>query len=471
MLTQEELKTHVHYNPETGVFTRLTGNFKGRVIKNKPDQLFASVGYFHHNDLATQTTPITVLPDTLTVLTNDSLGAQTNLTGAPYGVINVFDSTIDSFDFSELSIGDTIDLRVDLLLSTASVNQTYNIFLRVGDGGAEAYDLPVFSGKFKDVETFERIVGSVGFSLDYESHITNLSFLYIISDDDASVKVNGWYTRILRKSVNIVDITGIDTFLELTDTPSTYAGQAGKAVVVNDDEDAVEFVEFPSGGGSTFKQLKGFYTDFVASNQIGTASEMPNIALASGTVDYNKSTISTFETGHVGIVAIKSSGNINSGFSFFKGAIVNNGDNHTFFSQFKIISNTNTKGYIGFHASTTTATPTSSCWLDVVNGTAQFKTRQGATETASSSFSLSENVWYNLFIEFISTTEVLFKIKTDAGVLVSSYTSTTNLPAYNVSTFSSAVTYFSTVSTTARELIWLDYVEYRTEKPNHLKDF
>jgi hypothetical protein len=37
MITQEELKTHVHYNPETGVFTRLTGNFKGRVIKNKPD--------------------------------------------------------------------------------------------------------------------------------------------------------------------------------------------------------------------------------------------------------------------------------------------------------------------------------------------------------------------------------------------------------------------------------------------------
>jgi len=32
-------------------------------IKNKPEQLFASLGYFDYADLATQTTPITVAPD------------------------------------------------------------------------------------------------------------------------------------------------------------------------------------------------------------------------------------------------------------------------------------------------------------------------------------------------------------------------------------------------------------------------
>lgn len=221
----------------------------------------------------------------------------------------------------------------------------------------------------------------------------------------------------------------------------------------------------------TLLQVKGFSTDFVASNQIGTAAEMSNIALSGGTVDYTKTTISTFETGHVGIVAIRSSTNINSGFSFFKGGIVNNGDNHTSFFQFKIISNTNTKGYIGFHQSTTTASPVNSCWLEIVNGTCQFKSRNNTTESASSTFSLSENVWYNLMIEFVSITEVKFKIKTDADVLVSEYTFTTNLPAYNASAFSCAVTFFSTVATTARDLMWLDYVEYRTQKPNHLKDF
>ena len=44
-------------------------------------------------------------------------------------------------------------------------------------------------------------------------------------------------------------VGGSSTFLELTDTPSSYTGQAGKKVVVNGDEDALEFVEDSSGGG------------------------------------------------------------------------------------------------------------------------------------------------------------------------------------------------------------------------------
>lgn len=249
-------------------------------IVDRPDQLFASVGYFHHNDLATQTTPINVPADTDTTLTNDALGAQTNLTGAPYGVTNVFDSSTNAFDFSQLSIGDTIDLRVDLLLTTTSANQTYNVFLRIGDGGAETYDLPVFNGKFKNIETFERVAGSIGFSLDYESHITNPAYLYIISDDDASIKVNGWYTRILRKSINVIDLTGIDTFIELTDTPSNYTGQAGKAVVVNDDEDALEFVDFPESSNDLYKS----WFSYTARNDLPGIFSVNNQALvATGT--------------------------------------------------------------------------------------------------------------------------------------------------------------------------------------------
>lgn len=225
------------------------------------------------------------------------------------------------------------------------------------------------------------------------------------------------------------------------------------------------------GGAVTLPQVKGFAVDFINANNIGSAAEMPNIALASGTADYAKNTNSTFEIGHTGIVALRSSANINSGFSFFKGGVINNGDKHINFTQFKIISNTNTKGYIGFHKTTTTTEPISACFLEVVNGTAVFKTKGVSLTTASSSFSLSENVWYNMLIEFKSTTEVYFKIKTDAGVLVSEFTSTTNLPQFNVSDFSNVITFFSTVATTARDLIWLDYVEFRNERPNYLKSF
>jgi len=173
-------------------------------IKNKPTELFSSVGYFHYTDTATQTTPLTILPDTNKKLTNDGLGAQTNLTQAPYGVSTLFNTTTNEFDFSQLSIGDTLDLRVDLSLTTTSANQKYLVFLRVGEGSVAQYDLPIFSGQIKNISSNNRIIGNEPFSIDYQEHIDNPATLYILSDDDGSVKVNGWYAAIIRKSINIV---------------------------------------------------------------------------------------------------------------------------------------------------------------------------------------------------------------------------------------------------------------------------
>ena len=44
---------------------------------------------------------------------------------------------------------------------------------------------------------------------------------------------------------------GVTTFLELTDVPDDYSGQAGKSAVVNDAEDALEFVTVSGGGGGS----------------------------------------------------------------------------------------------------------------------------------------------------------------------------------------------------------------------------
>jgi len=173
-------------------------------IKNKPEELFSSVGYFHYTDTATQTTPLTIVADTNKKLTNDGLGAQTNLTQAPYGVSTLFNTTTNEFDFSQLSIGDTLDLRVDLSLTTTSANQKYLVFLRVGEGSVAQYDLPIFSGQIKNISSNNRIIGNEPFSIDYQEHIDNPATLYILSDDDGSVKVNGWYAAIIRKSINIV---------------------------------------------------------------------------------------------------------------------------------------------------------------------------------------------------------------------------------------------------------------------------
>lgn len=42
---------------------------------------------------------------------------------------------------------------------------------------------------------------------------------------------------------------GVQTFVELSDTPSNYNGQAGQVLAVNVAEDGIEFIDPPSGGG------------------------------------------------------------------------------------------------------------------------------------------------------------------------------------------------------------------------------
>lgn len=42
---------------------------------------------------------------------------------------------------------------------------------------------------------------------------------------------------------------GVDTFAELTDTPSAYTAEGGKFVAVNETENGLEFIPIPSGGG------------------------------------------------------------------------------------------------------------------------------------------------------------------------------------------------------------------------------
>jgi hypothetical protein len=46
-----------------------------------------------------------------------------------------------------------------------------------------------------------------------------------------------------------------DYFTDLLDTPDSYEGQAGKAVVVKETEDGLEFKDFPAPGVSTFLDL------------------------------------------------------------------------------------------------------------------------------------------------------------------------------------------------------------------------
>jgi len=84
--------------------------------------------------------------------------------------------------------------------------------------------------------------------LDHETLVKDKATgnLYGMKESEAGVKERVQYTA---SAVGSTPEPGVSTFLELTDTPESYEGQAGKVPVVNTGETALEFVPLPSGGG------------------------------------------------------------------------------------------------------------------------------------------------------------------------------------------------------------------------------
>ena len=60
----------------------------------------------------------------------------------------------------------------------------------------------------------------------------------------------------LEDALEFVTLSGYaDTLLELSDTPVTYSGASGQSLVVNDEEDGVEFITISGGGGGEVSTL------------------------------------------------------------------------------------------------------------------------------------------------------------------------------------------------------------------------
>jgi hypothetical protein len=176
-------------------------------IIGAPEQLFSSVGFFDYSDLATQTTPLSISGGIATQITNDTDGAFTNVENNPYGVTSIWDAVNNEFDFSQLSIGDTIDIRFDFSVSSLSANQNFKIIFKGAVGSASEYELTLYDNDFK-TSGAHPIVFQSSIYIGSQDMIDNPSRLFILTDANAYLKVNGFYTRIIRKSVNIIDISG-----------------------------------------------------------------------------------------------------------------------------------------------------------------------------------------------------------------------------------------------------------------------
>lgn len=188
-------------------------------ILNKPPSLYSSVGYFHiSNSLTAQSISSGVAADLL----NNNLGTYSSSSQAPYGISAIWNTTTNAFDFSQLSLGDMVSLRVDLFIDTTATNQDFRVYITLGIGTASEYSLLLNQTTYKGSVSNYAFLEEVTFSIDNEDWRTAPAKISVFTDASATVLVNGWYVPIIRKSVNVIDITGTTPNLQqVTDIGNT----------------------------------------------------------------------------------------------------------------------------------------------------------------------------------------------------------------------------------------------------------
>jgi len=148
------------------------------------------------NDAATASTPISHTGDASdTYLTNDGAGVFSKSYN-PHGHSGLWNALTNKFDFSDLSLNDIVLLRVDLTVTTSANNQEFQAIWSLAEGTGSAFELNMYHAHYKDS-------GVKPITFVYEIYMGEADVLSgggrirFESEDNATIKVNGWYTRVI----------------------------------------------------------------------------------------------------------------------------------------------------------------------------------------------------------------------------------------------------------------------------------
>jgi hypothetical protein len=149
------------------------------------------MGVIDYNDLATATTPISVTGGAGFVdLTNDGLGSSTNKTYKVTGVGELWGTGTDLFDWSDLSLGDQVNIRVDLNITTTAANQVVTIQLLLGVGGS-SYALVFGEEQYKTAGEHPFLRFSSVY-MGNTNTLNNGAKFQVSSPDNCDIEVVGW---------------------------------------------------------------------------------------------------------------------------------------------------------------------------------------------------------------------------------------------------------------------------------------
>ncbi len=154
------------------------------------------MGWVDYNDAATAGSPIALtLADTFYPLTNDGLGAFTNKDHKIAAHGEIWDAGAGEFDFSSLKVGDTVEVRADISVTTTGPTRDIITEFEVAIGAAGTFKLQIDRRSFKVAGTYQIVMVATGYignadTRDFPSKIN-------VSSDGlgTTVVVNGWFVK------------------------------------------------------------------------------------------------------------------------------------------------------------------------------------------------------------------------------------------------------------------------------------
>ena len=159
------------------------------------------MGVWDYNDSATSGTPISLTPiNTDIVMTNNGAGAFTNKTYALSDIPDVWDTTTNRFDFTGFNLGDVVDMRLDLTVTTTAANTETQLKINLAIGGSP-YTLVIDHSSFKNAGTYQMTKMFSVYMGDANTRDNPASITLRSDSGTASAIVNGWYLKGLKKGL------------------------------------------------------------------------------------------------------------------------------------------------------------------------------------------------------------------------------------------------------------------------------
>jgi hypothetical protein len=154
------------------------------------------MGWSDYNDSATAGSPIALtVADTFYTLTNDGLGPFSQSGYKIPQHDELWDVNTDSFDFSSLTLGDTVELRIDVLVTTTGPTREITMRVAVAQGSPGPYTLQVDQRSFKNAGTHQIVALATGYVGDVNTQNFPMNIEVASDGVGTNVVVNGWFVK------------------------------------------------------------------------------------------------------------------------------------------------------------------------------------------------------------------------------------------------------------------------------------